>query len=81
MTKTHADYYDALHSEEAVRISNAIYSLLEDYVRYFNSQGFQIRRDWIDEAFSAATSSNGFGEADQKKTTPIRRVRAQPLAL
>jgi predicted Zn-dependent protease len=56
MTKTHADYYDALHSEEAVRISNAIYSLLEDYVRYFNSQGFQIRRDWIDEAFSAATS-------------------------
>jgi hypothetical protein len=56
MAKTEADYYDALHSEEANRIRNAIYSALEDYVRYFDSQGFQIRRDWIDEAFSAATS-------------------------
>ena len=56
MTKTEADYYDALHSEEANRIRNAIYSALEEYVRYFDSQGFQIRRDWIDEAFSAATS-------------------------
>jgi hypothetical protein len=56
MTKTEADYYDALHSEEANRIRNAIYSALEDYVRYFDSQGFQIPRDWIDEAFSAATS-------------------------
>jgi hypothetical protein len=56
MTKTEADYYEALHSEEANRIRNAIYSALEDYVRYFDSQGFQIPRDWIDEAFSAATS-------------------------
>src|SRR5262249_44514372 len=62
------------------RIRNAIYSALEDYVRYFESQGFQIRRDWIDEAFSAATSLKWVRGGEPKEEERLSGAGAWPAS-
>jgi len=74
------DYYDAFHSDEATRLRSAIYSALEDYVRYFESLGFQIRRSWIEDAHYTASHparvvrQRELEEEEQKPTHELEKA-------